>query len=181
MKYFEILGFLGNNLIWKLVPSLIFHLHIRQNFEPRAIGQIAASQSNCRKWMMKFILCMPINMEVFCKVILSFWVSVTRNAQSTQKFVCLWNISINAWGMKFIFYLQINTIFAFRVIASLSVRIARQVQSTKNNQFTISLQSLKEKMKDKVDFFPADKCWRFLQIDSIILGVYDQACPNYLK
>ena len=30
-------------------------------------------------------------------------------------------------------------------------------------------------------FLPADKCWRFFQIDTIILGVCGQACPNYLK
>ena len=37
-------------------------------------------------------------------MILSFWVSVTRYAQSTQnKFAYLCNISIKAWGMKLIF------------------------------------------------------------------------------
>ena len=36
--------------------------------------------------------------------------------------------------------------------------INQQVQSTKNNQFTISLQYLKENTKDEVDFLPADKC-----------------------
>ena len=64
---------------------------------------------------------------------------------------------------------------------SLWVYKARQAQSTKNNQFTISLQYLKENMKDEVDFLPADKCWRFFQIDTIILGVCGQASPNYLK
>ena len=59
--------------------------------------------------------------------------------------------------------------------------LARQAESTKNNQFTISLQYLKENMKDEVHFLPADKCWRFFQIDTIILGVCGQACPNYLK
>ena len=62
--------------------------------------------------MMKFIFCMQINIEVFWKVILSFWVSVTMHAQSTQnKFVYLCNISIKAWGVKLIFCLQINTSF----------------------------------------------------------------------
>ena len=56
-----------------------------------------------------------------------------------------------------------------------------QAQSTKTNQFTISLQYLKDHMKDEVDFLPADKCWRFFQIDTIILGVYGHAYPNYLK
>ena len=35
-------------------------------------------------------------------------------------------------------------------------------------------------MKDEVDFLLADKRQRFLQIDSIILGVCGQACPNYM-
>ena len=63
---------------------------------------------------------------------------------------------------------------------SLWVYKARQAQSTKNN-FTISLQYLKENMKDEVDFLPADKSWRFFQNDTIILGVCGQACPNDLK
>ena len=48
-------------------------------------------------------------------------------------------------------------------------------------KITISLQYLKENVKDEVDFLPADKPQRFLQIDTIILGVSGQACPYYLK
>ena len=88
--------------------------------------------------------------ECIGKVILSFWVSVTRHAQSTQnKFVCLFNISIKAWMMKLIFDLQ-------KMTASLGVHVGRQAQTTKNNQFTISLHYLKENIKDEVDFLPAD-------------------------
>ena len=135
-----------------------------------------------KRWMVKYIFCMQINIEVFCKVILSFWVSVTRHAQSTQnKFAYLCNISIKAWGMKLIFCLQINPKVFYRMIVSFWVCVARQVQSTKNNQFTRSLQYLKEYMKDEVDFLPTDKCWSFFQIDTIILGVCWKACPNYLK
>ena len=36
-------------------------------------------------------------------------------------------------------------------------------------------------MKYEVDFLPADKRQRFLQIDAIILGVCGQACPSYSK
>ena len=36
--------------------------------------------------------------------------------------------------------------------------INQQIQSTKYNQFAISLQYLKENMKDEVNFLPADKC-----------------------
>ena len=47
--------------------------------------------------------------------------------------------------------------------------IARHVQSTQNNKFAISLQYLKENVKDKVF---ADKHQRFFQNDIIILGVW---------
>ena len=36
-------------------------------------------------------------------------------------------------------------------------------------------------MKGQIDFLPADKHKRFLQIDAIVLGVCGQACPNYAK
>ena len=38
-----------------------------------------------------------------------------------------------------------------------------------------------ENMKDEVDFLSADKLQMFLQIDTVILGVCGQACPNYTK
>ena len=56
-----------------------------------------------------------------------------------------------------------------------------KAQSTQTSKFTISLQYLKENVKDEVDFLPADKHQRFLQIDNIILGVCEQTCPNYPK
>ena len=120
-----------------------------------------------KKWMMKFIFCIQINIKVFCQVILSFWVSVTRHAQRTQnKFAYLCNISIKTWGMKLIFCLLINTKVFNKLIVSLWVCVAKQTQSTKSNHFTISLQYLKENMKDEVDFLPADKRWRLFQIDT---------------
>ena len=68
------------------------------------------------------------------------------------------------------------------MVVSLWVSVARQAQKTKNNQFTISLQHLKKKMKDEVDFLPPDKRWRFFEIDIyIVLGVCGQTCPKYLK
>ena len=85
--------------------------------------------------MMKFVFCMQINIKIFCKVILSFWVSETRHAQSTQnKFVYLFNISIKAWMMKLIFDLQ-------KMTASLGVR--RQTgpnyqKQPSNNLFALS-------------------------------------------
>ena len=36
-------------------------------------------------------------------------------------------------------------------------------------------------MGDEVDFLSTDKHKRFLQVDSITLGVHNQACPEYPK
>ena len=36
-------------------------------------------------------------------------------------------------------------------------------------------------MKDEVDFMPSDRRQMFFIIDIIILGAFDQACPNYPK
>ena len=53
-----------------------------------------------KKWIMKLIFGTQINIEVFYKLILSFWVCATTHAQSTQneKFAYLHNISRKAWG-----------------------------------------------------------------------------------
>ena len=74
--------------------------------------------------------------------------------------------------------MQINTKVFYKLIVSHRVWVAMPIQ---NDKFTISLQYLKENVKDENDFLPADKCERFLQIDTIILGVCGQACPNYPK
>ena len=34
---------------------------------------------------------------------------------------------------------------------------------------------------DEDDFLSADQSWKFFQIDTIVLGMCGQACPNYLK
>ena len=126
---------------------------------------------------------MQINIKVFYKLILSFWGCVGRHAQSTQnkKFAYLCNISRKMWGMNLIFCSWVNAKVIYRLIVSLWVCVARHVQSTQNNKFAISLQYLKENVKDKVDFLTAHKHQRFLQIDTIILDVCGQTCPNDSK
>ena len=58
-----------------------------------------------KKGMIKFIFGMMINVELFYKLILSFYVWATRHAQSTQnkKFAYLCNISRKAWGWNWFF------------------------------------------------------------------------------
>ena len=55
--------------------------------------------------------------------------------------------------------------------------MTRHAQGTQNNKFAISLQYLNENVNDEVDFLPVDNCQRFLQIDTIILGLW----PGMLK
>ena len=132
--------------------------------------------------MMKFICGMQINIEVFYKLILSFWMCVARHAHATEnKFAYLCTISRKTWGMKLIFCLQINTKVLYRLIVSLWVCLARHAQRTQSNKFATSLQHLKENLKDEVDFLPVDKHQRFLQINNIILDVCGQTCSNYPK
>ena len=131
-----------------------------------------------KKSIIKFIFGMLINNEVFCKLILSLWVCVTIDAQSTQnKFAYLCNISRKIWGMKLIFCLQINLKVFHKLIVSRWVCRARHIQSSQNSKF----ECLKENVNDEVDFLPADKRQKFLQIDTIILVVCVQVCPNYPK
>ena len=47
--------------------------------------------------------------------------------------------------------------------------MARHVHITQNNKFAISLQHLKKKVSDAVDFLHADKHGSLLQIDTMIL------------
>ena len=54
--------------------------------------------------------------------------------------------------MKLIFYLQINTKIFYKLIISLWVCMTRHTQSIQNNNFIISLQYLKERVKDGVHF-----------------------------
>ena len=167
---FYLLSFLcKTNIVIDIWPTYVAKFRVL-SYGPKCCQPIKLQDSlKCnivrKKWMMKFIFCIKINIDVFCKtctsssVILWFWVSVTRYSQSTQnKFAYLFNISIKTWGMKLIFCLQINTKVFYKMIVSLWVCVARHAQSTKNKQFTISLQYLKENMKDEVDFLPADKC-----------------------
>ena len=61
------------------------------------------------------------------------------------------------------------------------MEVVKQSQSYQNIKFAMSLQYLKENGKSEVDYLLADKHQRFLQTDTINLGVCGQVCPNYPK
>ena len=119
--------FLGNNLKGKLMSLLIFHhqSHIWQNSGSWIMDQNTVSQSNwyswnCnilrKKWIMKFIFGLQINIEVFYKLIQSLWICVTRHAQSTQneKFEYLCNYLLKTMGDEvgfFCLYINLNVFY----------------------------------------------------------------------
>ena len=124
---------------------------------------------------MKCIFGMQVNIEVFYKLILSFWVCVTRHSQSTQnKFAYLCKISSKAWEMKLIFYLQINT--SFLQIDSITMGVFSQACPKYPKQQVYNIFEISQRKCDELDFLPADKPQRFLQSDTVILGVCGQAC-----
>ena len=55
--------------------------------------------------------------------------------------------------MKFIFGVEINIKVFYKLIISFWLYITSHDQSIQNNKFAISLQYLKENVKDEVDFF----------------------------
>ena len=57
--------------------------------------------------------------------------------------------------------------------------MVKHSQIYENSKFSMFLQYLKE--NGKVDFLLADQRQKFLQTDTIILNVCDQACPNFPK
>ena len=91
------------------------------------------------------------------------------------------NILTKKWVMKCIFGMQINIEVFYKLILSFWVCVARHAQSTQNNKFSKSLENCKKNVKDEVDFKPAYKHQRIIQVDTIILGLCGQACSNYPK
>ena len=120
-----------------------------------------------KKWMIKFIFGMQMNIDVFYKLI----VCIGRHAQSTQnKQICnIFTISQGKRkGWSWFFCLQINVKGFFELILLFYVCVARQAQITKNNKWATSSQYLKKEVSDEVGFFHSNKHESFLQIVTTI-------------
>ena len=154
MKNFVISFFWKTNTVIDISPSipylakfwfLIYGSKCRQ---PIKLQDSLKCNISRKKWMMKFIFGMRVNIEkivnivkiVFCKLILSIWVCVTRYAQSTQneRFEYLCNISRKVWNMKLTFCLQINTKVFYKFMLSIRGGVSRMPNVPK----TTSLQYL---------------------------------------
>ena len=86
--------------------------------------------------------------------------SGTRHAQSTQNklaYLCRRRYIQKSMGDEVDFLAADKQKSFIQVDKSLWVCLAMHVQSTQNNKFTISLQYLKEYVKNEVDVLPADK------------------------
>ena len=114
---------------------------------------------------MKLLFCLQINKKVFYKVLVSFWVCVSRLTQSTQnnKFeMSLQYLKENGknelgflLAAKYQIFLQIDTII---------LGVARHAQIIQNNDFAISLQYLKRQVSDEVHLLLAYKHESFPQM-----------------
>ena len=140
------LVFPGNDICyWNFTPVPYLAKFWFSNCEPKCCRPIRLQDFlkyniSRKKWTMKFIFGMRINIEVFYKLIISFWVCAARHGPSTQsnKFVYLGKITRKTRGKKLIFCLQINTKVFYKLVGSLCVCVVRHAQSTLNNKFGIS-------------------------------------------
>ena len=122
--------------------------------------------------MMKFIFDLEINMEVFYMLMLSFWVCVTRHAQSTQNN----QFAISLQYLKKDVSDELDFLHADKHKGLLQIdtmtlmEICRHYQKSQNNEFSMSLQYFKKEVRDEVDFL--HKLQSFLQFDFNTLAMF---------
>ena len=122
--------------------------------------------------MMKFIFEIEINMEVFYMLMLSFWVCVTRHAQSTQNN----QFAISLQYLKKDVSDELDFLHADKHKGLLQIdtmtlmEICRHYQKSQNNEFSMSLQYFKKEVRDEVDFL--HKLQSFLQFDFNTLAMF---------
>ena len=122
--------------------------------------------------MMKFIFGTEINMEVFYMLMLSFWVCVTRHAQSTQNN----QFAISLQYLKKDVSDELDFLHADKHKGLLQIdtmtlmEICRHYQKSQNNEFSMHLQYFKKEFRDEVDFL--HKLQSFLQFDFNTLAMF---------
>ena len=122
--------------------------------------------------MMKFIFGIEINREVFYMLMLSFWVCVTRHAQSTQNN----QFAISLQYLKKDVSDELDFLHADKhkglpqIDTMTLMEICRHYQKSQNNEFSMSLQYFKKEVRDEVDFL--HKLQSFLQFDFNTLAMF---------
>ena len=131
-----------------------------------------------KKWMMNFIFLMQVNMEVFYKLIPSFWVCVNRHAQSTQnKFVYL-AISLEKHWDEIDFFSADKHTSSLQIDTMILMMMVKHSQSSQNSKFAMFLQYLKEDVRTSWHYC----CWWKLPGTSKVpkIGSWQNFC-NILK
>ena len=96
---------------------------------------------------------MKINIKVLYKlIVLLLVIACMPKVSKIASLQYLCNISKKKGGMKLSFFMQINIELSYKLTQLILMGKARPDQITKNNMFAKSLQYLKKKVKDVVDF-----------------------------
>ena len=131
---------------------------------------------------MKLLFCLQKNRKVFYRMLVSFWVCISRFTQRTQNS----QLAISLQYLKENGKNEVGFLFAdkhqrFLQIDTIILGVARHAQITQNNKFSISLQYLQKKVSDEVDLLHLYEHGNFLQIDTIIFDGDGQAFPKFPK
>ena len=96
-----------------------------------------------------------LNIEVFYKLVLSFWVNIAKHARSikNKKFVCLCNLYQKTWGLKLIF-LPADKHKSFLQVHSITVGIRSQAYAKYPKQQVCNIFAVSQgKYEEWVCFF----------------------------
>ena len=131
---------------------------------------------------MKLLFCLHINTKVFCKLLVSFWVCVSRLTQSTQnnKFAKPWQY-LKENGKNEVGFLFADKHQRFLQVDTIILGVPRHAQITHNNKFAISLQYNKKKVNDEVYFLHVYKHESFLQVNTMIFDGDGQTFAKFPK
>ena len=91
---------------------------------------------------------------------------------------------LHADKLQSFLYVNFNTLgitILYKVMLSLLVGMIKCSQSTQSNQFVISLQYLKEEVRNGVQFFACRESSKFQQVGIILFDGSGQACLKYPK
>lgn len=187
---------------FKVATSRDYFLICHQAYSKLPKTSLGYLRNISRNWGgINLILCMKINIQVLCKVILSFLVAIVRHAVSQitdLEYLC--KISRLKGGMNLIFCIKINMKLYYRLMIANLVGMIIHAQSIQNNLFftncyyyiwwgfldmlkvleITSMQSLSSiSRKNWVFFLHANKHQIFLEVDIIFCDWFHQACSKY--
>ena len=133
-----------------------------------------------KTWGIKLLFCLQIYTKVFYIMLLSFWMCVSRLAQSSQNNKFVISLQYLKWnGKNEVGFILANKHQRFSQLDAIILEVVRHSQITQNNKFSISLQYLKKTVNDEVNLLHAYKHEKFLQIDTMIFDADGQAFPKF--